>query len=88
MGDSYLSPGDPLFWLHHNNLERLFVSWQKKDLKRRLKDVSGPIYAFDFANQRGGNVTLGFEVNLGPLGGSRSLGSLMEVGKKELCYEF
>ncbi|MEZ4362155.1 MAG: tyrosinase family protein [Kofleriaceae bacterium] len=24
----YLSPLDPIFWLHHNNIERLWVQWQ------------------------------------------------------------
>ena len=27
--DSSSSPADPLFWLHHANIDRLWVSWQQ-----------------------------------------------------------
>ncbi|ROW04939.1 hypothetical protein VPNG_06991 [Cytospora leucostoma] len=35
------SPGDPLFFLHHTNLDRLWWSWQKANLSSRLTDISG-----------------------------------------------
>lgn len=35
------SPGDPLFFLHHTNLDRLWWSWQKANLSSRLTDMSG-----------------------------------------------
>ncbi|CCX12663.1 hypothetical protein FPQ18DRAFT_87268 [Pyronema domesticum] len=88
MGDAYNSPGDPLFYLHHNNLDRVYWEWQKKDLKKRLWDVSGPIHMFDYANQKGGNVTLDFEINLGPLSGTRKLWELLDIRREGMCYEF
>lgn len=37
-----LSPGDPIFWLHHTYLDKLWWEWQSKDLENRLTDISGP----------------------------------------------
>jgi tyrosinase len=79
MGDVAASPGDPLFYLHHSNLDRLFWTWQKADLSKRLTDVSGPINMLDYDNVIGGNVTLDFEIDLGPLGKTRKLKELMDV---------
>jgi tyrosinase len=35
------SPGDPLFFLHHTNLDRLWWEWQLVNLTARLTDMSG-----------------------------------------------
>lgn len=35
------SPGDPLFFLHHTNLDRLWWSWQAANLSARLTDMGG-----------------------------------------------
>ncbi|KAF8248047.1 Di-copper centre-containing protein [Wilcoxina mikolae CBS 423.85] len=88
MGDAYNSPGDPLFYLHHGNLDRLFWEWQKKDLRRRLTDVSGPIYMFDYNNVKGANITLDFEIGLGPLGKTKKLKELMDIRRKDICYTY
>ena len=37
-----LSPGDPLFWLHHTWLDSLWWKWQSKNLPARLTEMSGP----------------------------------------------
>lgn len=36
------SAGDPIFFLHHTNLDRLWWEWQKLDLPARLTDMGGP----------------------------------------------
>ena len=41
MQDPLLSPGDPLFFVHHTNLDRLWWEWQSIDLSTRLTDMSG-----------------------------------------------
>ncbi|KAF8053885.1 hypothetical protein FPV67DRAFT_1443039 [Lyophyllum atratum] len=88
IGDAYNSPGDPIFYLHHANLDRLFWIWQKKDLKIRLKDVSGPIVPFDYTNEAGANITLDFEINLAPLTGDFKLSQLMDIKGGDLCYDY
>ncbi|KAI5798769.1 hypothetical protein FPQ18DRAFT_366119 [Pyronema domesticum] len=42
IADVYSSPGDPLFYLHHAQMDRLWWKWQQMDPERRLKDIAGP----------------------------------------------
>jgi tyrosinase len=35
------SPGEPLFFLHHSNLDRLWWLWQQANLTSRLTDMGG-----------------------------------------------
>lgn len=37
------SPGDPVFFLHHANVDRLWWQWQKANLSARLTDMTGPL---------------------------------------------
>ena len=39
--DPIASPGDPIFYLHHTWLDKLFWEWQARDLPARLSDISG-----------------------------------------------
>ncbi|KAI0474996.1 amino acid transporter [Xylariaceae sp. FL0804] len=39
--DQSASPGDPIFYLHHTNLDRLWWEWQAADLPARLTDMGG-----------------------------------------------
>ncbi len=42
MVNTQLSPGDPLFYLHHTWLDRLWWLWQAEDPSERLSEVKGP----------------------------------------------
>jgi len=42
MGDLFTSTNDPLFFLHHAGLDRLWAMWQEFDTKKRLFDISSP----------------------------------------------
>ncbi|KAL4803386.1 hypothetical protein BDV18DRAFT_40551 [Aspergillus unguis] len=42
MVDAAQSNGDPLFYLHHAYIDRLWWQWQQADLPRRLSDMGGP----------------------------------------------
>lgn len=35
------APGDPVFYLHHANLDRLWWDWQRQHLSARLTDMGG-----------------------------------------------
>ncbi|ETS76937.1 hypothetical protein PFICI_10811 [Pestalotiopsis fici W106-1] len=41
LSDQAGSPGDPLFFLHHANLDRLWWKWQSQDLETRLVEMNG-----------------------------------------------
>lgn len=42
MRDPIASPGDPLFYLHHTWLDKVWWDWQALDLPARLTDIGGP----------------------------------------------
>lgn len=35
------SPGDPLFYLHHTWLDKMWADWQARDLPKRLTEMGG-----------------------------------------------
>jgi tyrosinase len=45
MLDVVSSPGDPLFFTHHTNIDRLWWEWQSADIENRLYDIGGPVVA-------------------------------------------
>jgi len=84
-GNAANSPGDPLFYLHHGNIDYIFWKWQQKDLKTRLNQVGGPIEPFDYS---GKNVTLDFKINMGKLAEDVTLKSLLDTQGSTLCYTY
>jgi tyrosinase len=47
--DSASSPADPIFWLHHANIDRIWAAWQKKNPKKgpsNKKEVLKPAPIF------------------------------------------
>ena len=85
IGNAANSPGDPLFYLHHGNLDHVLWQWQQKDLKTRLNQVGGPIVPFDYSGQ---NVTLDFTVALGKLASTVTLKDLLDTEGGTLCYTY
>ncbi|CAI0654038.1 unnamed protein product [Colletotrichum noveboracense] len=89
LSDIWASPGDPLFWLHHCNIDRSWWSWQSRNLTERLHDISGPITPFDHDNRLGGNVTLDFEVRTNStINVNLPIRDLMDIGNDFLCYTY
>ncbi|EDU41090.1 monoxygenase [Pyrenophora tritici-repentis Pt-1C-BFP] len=84
-GNASNSPAEPLFYLHHGNIDHLYWMWQQKDLETRLSQVGGPVNRDDLS---GPNVTLDFEVNMGKLAGSVPLRDLMDTEGGLLCYTY
>jgi tyrosinase len=85
IGNAANSPGDPLFFLHHGNLDRVLWQWQQKDLATRLHQVGGPVEPFDYS---GKTVTLDFTVNMGKLAGNATLEDLLNTQGGTLCYTY
>ncbi|CAF3562928.1 unnamed protein product [Fusarium graminearum] len=89
MTDKWQSPADPLFWVHHANVDRAWWSWQIRDLKKREKDVSGPLVNFDYANQAAGNVTLNHPIAIFETRQLKAkVKDVMHIRKGLLCYDY
>lgn len=92
IGDLHISPGDPIFYLHHANLDRVWWSWQKLNLKTRLGDISGPLNIMDYGNQLGGNATLSTPLTVGVSAQDLTVGDVMNIAgcgqTGALCYEY
>ncbi|KAI5807356.1 hypothetical protein DFH27DRAFT_315579 [Peziza echinospora] len=88
MADIYNSPGDPLFYLHHVNIDRLWWQWQKQRIFARTTDISGPSIPFDYTNVKGPNITLEFPISLSPVGENVLVKELMHIQGGMLCYDY
>ncbi|OJD30821.1 tyrosinase central domain protein [Diplodia corticola] len=95
IGDLYNSPSDPLFFLHHANMDRVWATWESQDIKRRVKDISGPdtqfAYPFDFYGDVAyQNITLDYQMHFGALTNSSwvRVGDVMDVQGGVLCYAY
>ncbi|KAK3997446.1 tyrosinase [Cladorrhinum sp. PSN332] len=88
MGDLFLSPADPIFHLHHANLDRLWWSWQKLDLTNRLVDISGPLLLMNYTL---GNSSLSTPLSVGPSAVDLTVGDVMNIeacGTVGTCYTY
>jgi tyrosinase len=75
---------DPLFYLHHANLDRVWAMWQDMDLEVRLRDISG--YSSFFAPFV--NVTLDYQLNYSTLAPPIAIRDVMNTRGTTLCYEY
>ncbi|KAH9904731.1 Di-copper centre-containing protein [Xylariomycetidae sp. FL2044] len=60
MVNPLLSPGDPVFYLHHGYLDKLWWDWQSGDLETRLDAIAGNNTAGDFGFGGGGGFGFNF----------------------------
>ncbi|PPR08304.1 hypothetical protein CVT24_000763 [Panaeolus cyanescens] len=83
MSNFYSSPGDPLFFLHHANLDRIWRSWQMST-PSRLFEVTGrstvdPPYT---------NITLDFILDVQTLGPAVAIRDIMDIQSSPGCYTY
>ncbi|KAI0134261.1 hypothetical protein BJ170DRAFT_716707 [Xylariales sp. AK1849] len=93
IGNIYSSPGDPLFYLHHANMDRLWYTWQRVDWQKRKSDIAGPdtqfAYPFNFFGDIPyKNVTLDYQMSFGSLMKSRNISEVMDPQAGALCYTY
>ncbi|KAL2208498.1 Di-copper centre-containing protein [Sarocladium strictum] len=86
------SPGDPLFYLHHANLDRVWEQWQRKAPANR-NDFSGPdkewAYPFNFFGDIPyNNITSDWDLVYSGLSGGNKVRDLMHPLKGPLCYKY
>ncbi|KAM7201778.1 Grixazone synthase [Naviculisporaceae sp. PSN 640] len=85
-GDVFVSPGDPAFWLHHANLDRVWAVWQYLgDGEERVKELFGTETNFNIPPSP--NVTLNFSLDFGGvISPARLLGDIISPIDGPHCY--
>jgi tyrosinase len=85
MSDMFISPSDPVFMLHHGNIDRMWTIWQKAH-PDQVQAVSGTRTTQNMPPSSYG--TLDDTIGWGKLGKQRQLRELVSVGQNGLCYRY
>ncbi|KAJ6004732.1 tyrosinase [Penicillium herquei] len=91
MADIKSSPGDPIFFMHHMYIDRVWWLWQKQDPLNRLYDISGPsVNESANAEPAGGwqNTTLHYELSSYSIMPNTTIGHVMNSQGGYLCYGY
>jgi tyrosinase len=96
VADIYSSPGDPIFYLHHANMDRLWDKWQRLNFASRKTDIGGPDTQFAYPWEFFGpkpyqNVTLNYDMQFGALFAGRATVKIrdsMDSKGGPLCYTY
>lgn len=88
MADFFSSPGDPVFYLHHAQVDRLWTEWQQLDPGTRQYAISGTGTALNYPPSP--DFQLNGTINLGKLspGGPKPIRDFMSTVRGPFCYEY
>ncbi|KAM5522687.1 hypothetical protein FOXYSP1_16578 [Fusarium oxysporum f. sp. phaseoli] len=83
MEDIDASPGDPLFYLHHGFVDRLWWKWQSEDFGNRLYQLGGP-------STQGGyeELTLDYVMTTYGIRPNVTVRDVMDIQGAYLCYRY
>jgi hypothetical protein len=76
---------EPLFDLHHAQVDHVYWQWQQKNPATRLHEVGGKTIRNDATSP---NVTADFKVNLGAIAPSIPIRDLLDTEGGVLCYTY
>ncbi|MBW0462316.1 hypothetical protein O181_002031 [Austropuccinia psidii MF-1] len=62
-GDFFVSPGEPMFWVHHSMIDRVWWIWQNQELDERIMQVAGTLTMYNIPPSR--KATLDDLIDLG-----------------------
>jgi tyrosinase len=86
MTDVFNSPNDPLFFMHHSNLDRVWALWQEQDPLNRLHDI-GPKPWFDFSP-----ISMNMVLQMGVFAPDKKVSEVFDTqnrdGRGILCYKY
>ncbi|KAL2162525.1 hypothetical protein VTH06DRAFT_7439 [Thermothelomyces fergusii] len=82
--DVFASPSDPVFWLHHAQVDRLWTIWQGLDVGARTYQVWGTATAAN--DPPSDDVTLETLMDFGILGEAKTVGEVASTVDGEYCY--
>jgi tyrosinase len=80
MQDTYGSPSDPIFWLHHGFVDRNFRIWQNKN-SARLSSINGNDIA-------GRPLTLDTNINVYGIRPDVRVRDILDTTATTLCYKY
>jgi tyrosinase len=87
MGDLFNSVNDPLFWMHHTGMDRMWSLWQEQDPVNRAMDFGASTSFFDLAPLKPET-----SVEVGDMGPTLPAVQLMDPqnrdGRGILCYQY
>lgn len=84
--DFFASPNDPVFWLHHGMIDKVWTEWQALDPERRIWVLNGTDTIFDPPGAT--EMTLDYVQEWGYLGTPRQTWELLRVGYQGFCYKY
>ncbi|KAH9477002.1 N-acetyl-6-hydroxytryptophan oxidase ivoB [Psilocybe cubensis] len=86
MSNQYSSGSDPLFYLHHANLDRIWWNWQQHDPSNRLYQIGGHT---SFGAPPFTNVSLDFPLEMSSsIGPTISIWQTMNIHSEHNCYTY
>ena len=104
MQNGVSSPGDPLFYLHHTWLDKMWANWQAMDSPKRLSEMGGTNIMADTMGfpprpstipkptgadgDPGTTTTLKHVLNMYGNGPNRTIADVMDISSDLLCYEY
>ncbi|GJC86039.1 tyrosinase-like protein orsC [Colletotrichum liriopes] len=84
--DAFIAPGDPAFWLHQAQVDRVYWIWQNLNFKNR-QDVFGTMTLQD--NPRSPNGSVEDAIDLTPINSPVKIKNLMDTASgAPLCYMY
>jgi len=83
MTNYFSSPADPLFYMHHTNIDRIWWVWQEA-YPERLYEVAGPTSH----TPPYGNLTLDYPLKMGNVGPTLPVGDVMDIRREPSCYTY
>lgn len=84
MGSFYSSPNDPLFYLHHAGIDRVWWKWQQDEPSKRLLEIGGR----SSPNPPYGTANLDLLLEFGDLAPPVPLREVMDVAYEPYCYAY
>ncbi|KAF3769370.1 hypothetical protein M406DRAFT_65644 [Cryphonectria parasitica EP155] len=96
MADIMASPGDPVFFLHHGHIDRMWWNWQTANASSRLFDMSGNAFNYTYLEEHGTtlpsginpNTTLNYTLNVANILPDIPIEQVMNAQGGLLCYEY
>jgi len=80
MQDTWASPADPIFWLHHAFIDRNFRIWQNRD-SARVNNIDG-------TDAAGNRLTLDTTVNVYGIRPDVRIRDILDTTSTTLCYKY